>query len=187
MKNLFAVLIAVLCAVSAQAQTLTYTSGKSDIFKQEITFNVVFNDSNPIIDGKNQNAEEFYNARSVQEYINFVSDMEGAHPSFVTYYNEKRKGSIKSVIVIDDDAPYTLNVNVTTINVGNGGGMVFAMNAKSGGAVIHGTMSLVDNSSGETVCEMQFSGVKGMLGPKFSLRAISVYRYLADALLKSIK
>lgn len=187
MKQLITILVTFICAISANAQSLTFKSGNCDIFKDEITFNVVFNDSNPIIDGKDQSAEEYYSAKSVQEYNDFVSAMQRAHQSFITYYNQKRTGAIKSVIVTETEAPYTLNVNITTINVGNGGGVAFAMSAKSGGAVLHGTMSFVNNSTGETVCEMEFSGVKGMLGPKFTSRAISVYRYLADALLKSIK
>jgi hypothetical protein len=47
-------------------------------------------------------------------------------------------------------------------------------------------MKLVKNDTQETVCEYEFAGVKGMLSPKFQLRAISVYRYLADGLLKTM-
>lgn len=45
----------------------------------------------------------------------------------------------------------------------------------------------MDNVTGEVVAGYGFSGAKGMIGVKFGMRAISVYRYLADALLKEIR
>ena len=61
------------------------------------------------------------------------------------------------------------------------------MSRKAGGALINGMMQLVDNQSGETVCEFEFAKVKGLMAPVFKARAISVYRYLADGLLDAIK
>lgn len=46
-------------------------------------------------------------------------------------------------------------------------------------------MKLVDDSD-NVLCEISFNGIKGMLNPKFTGRAISVYRYLADALINDI-
>ena len=87
----------------------------------------------------------------------------------------------------NDTAKDTLKVNVTSMNVGNAGGMIWGMSRKAGGALINGTMQLVDNQSGETVCEFEFAKVKGLMAPVFKARAISVYRYLADGLLDAIK
>ena len=71
------------------------------------------------------------------------------------------------------------------MNVGNAGGMIWGMSRKAGGAQIEGTMQLVDNATGET--KFEFAKVKGLLAPVFRARAISVYRYLADGLLKSVE
>ena len=185
MKKIFTILVMAFCAFTLQAQSLKYKSGNPAIFKNDFSFNVVINDTNPIIDGKNQLAKDYYTAKSEQEYVNFVIALERAHQSFITYYNEK-KGSIQSKIIHSTDAPYTLKIDVSSMNVGNGGGMAFGMTAKAGGALINGTMILVDNSTGDVLCEMEFSRIKGLMAPKFTARAISVYRYLADEVIKSV-
>lgn len=175
------------CEKLAQAQEImTIKSGDASIFHDEICFNVVINDANPIIDGKYQHAKDYYTAKSEEEYANFLKDLDRAHESFVTYYNEK-KGGIKSSINNTSESTYTLTVDVTTMNVGNGGGFAYGMSKKSGGAVVYGTMTFTDNNSGDTLCEFEFSGIKGLLSPKFNGRAISVYRYLADAFIKTIQ
>jgi hypothetical protein len=186
MKKIIISIALALCAIAVQAQSIVYKTGSSSIFNEDITFNVIINDSNPVIDGKDQLAKDYYTAKSEQEYANFLQALDRGHESFITFYNEN-KGKIKSAIVHDEKAPYTLKVDVTSMNVGNGGGFAFGMTAKAGGALINGTMVLVNNESGEVVCEMQFTKIKGMLGPKFTMRAISVYRYLADAIIKSVK
>ena len=48
-------------------------------------------------------------------------------------------------------------------------------------------MQLVDNATGETKCEFEFAKVKGLMAPVFRARVISVYRYLADGLLKAVE
>ena len=75
------------------------------------------------------------------------------------------------------------------MNVGNAGGMVWGMSRKAGGALINGTMQLVDNQTGEVACEFEFAKVKvkGLLAPIFKARVISVYRYLADGLLEAVE
>lgn len=85
------------------------------------------------------------------------------------------------------DAEYTLKINVVSMNVGNAGGMVWGTSRKAGGALINGNMQLINNETDEVVCEFIFAGVKGLLSPVFKGRAISVYRYLADNLLKAVK
>lgn len=58
---------------------------------------------------------------------------------------------------------------------------------KAGGALINGNMEFIDNATGKVVCEYEFARVKGLMGPMFQARVISVYRYLADALLNAIR
>ncbi len=175
------------CEKFAQAQEIMkIKSGDASIFHEEISFNVVINDADPIIDGKYQNAKDYYTSKSETEYSNFLRDLDRAHESFVTYYNEK-KGVIKSSIDNTPESLYTLTIDVTTMNVGNGGGFAYGLSKKSGGAVVYGTMIFTDNTSGNILCEFEFSGIKGLLSPKFNGRAISVYRYLADAFIKTIQ
>lgn len=185
MKKLFLSLILTFSALCAYSQNgLRLLSGDVSVFNEPITFNVTINDSNPIIDGKDQLAEDYYKNQSEKHYKDFITSLERAHESFITYYNEK-KGDIKSSINNFSDAQYTLHIDVTSMNVGNGGGFAFGFTAKSGGAVLNGTMKLVDDSD-NVLCEISFNGIKGMLNPKFTGRAISVYRYLADALINAI-
>ena len=122
------------------------------------------------------------------EYEKFVNDLDRAHKSFVTYFNEKKPGKVKFEMADSaTTADYTLQITVTTMNVGNAGGFAWGLSRKAGGAQIEGTMQLVDNATGEVVCKFEFEKVKGLLAPVFKARAISVYRYLADELLKTVK
>lgn len=88
---------------------------------------------------------------------------------------------------MNEQAKYTLKINVASMNVGNAGGVAWGITRKAGGALINGNMQLVNNETGEVVCEFIFAKVKGLLSPVFRGRAISVYRYLADNLLKAVK
>lgn len=170
------------------ADRVTLVKGDKDIFKTEATAVVVIDDHKTLIDGKDQTADVYYTAQSEEEYAKFIEDLDRAHLSFTTYFNEKKKKNIGMVMADSSDtAKYTLNIKVTTMNVGNAGGMIWGMSRKAGGAQIEGTMQLVDNATGETVCEFTFKKVKGLMAPVFKARAISVYRYLADELLKAVK
>ena len=107
----------------------------------------------------------------------------------LTYFNEKKR---KALLTVSSDsavqADYTLNVKVTLMNVGNAGGMVVGNEPQSGRRTDRRhTMQLVDNATGETKCVFEFAKVKGLMAPVFRARAISVYRYLADGLLKSVE
>ena len=170
------------------ADPVKMSSGNKAVFEEEAAANVVIDDHKTMIDGKNKPADVYYGEKSADEYQKFIDDVNRGHESFITYFNEKRGQKIKLAMTQDNDtAKYTLKVNVTSMNVGNAGGMIWGMSRKAGGALINGTMQLVDNQSGETVCEFEFAKVKGLMAPVFKARAISVYRYLADGLLDAIK
>lgn len=184
--TLFCILAGVLTVNAANPVRLI--DGDVSIFQQDGIAFVVIDDHTTIIDGKDQTADVYYGNKSVSEYENFKADVDRGHASFITYYNEKRKISTKLIMSdTDENANYTLKVNVTSMNVGNAGGAFWGMSPKAGGALINGTMQLIDNSNGDVLCEFEFENVKGMLSPVFKARAISVYRYLADGLLKTVQ
>lgn len=162
--------------------------GDKGVFLTEATVRVVIDDHKTLIDRRDQTADVYYGAKGADEYAKFVDDVDRAHESFVTYFNEKKR---KALLTMTSDsaaqADYTLNVKVTLMNVGNAGGMIWGMSRKAGGAQIEGTMQLVDNATGDTKCVFEFAKVKGLMAPVFRARAISVYRYLADGLLKSVE
>ena len=146
--------------------------GEKDVFFTEATVRVLIDDHKTLIDRRDQTADVYYGAKGEDEYAKFVDDLN------------------RALTVTSDStaqAAYTLNVKVTLMNVGNAGGMIWGMSRKAGGAQIKGTMQLVDNATGETKCEFEFAKVKGLMAPVFRARAISVYRYLADGLLKSVE
>ena len=171
------------------ANPVKLTNGDAAVFQEEAVAYVEIDDHKTIIDGKDQTADVYYGAKSEAEYKSFVEDVDRGHESFVAFYNEKRKKGTKLTLTgnQEESAKYTLKVNVSSMNVGNAGGMVWGMSRKAGGALINGTMQLVDNATGSVVCEFEFKGVKGLLSPVFKARAISVYRYLADGLLKAVQ
>ena len=162
--------------------------GDESIFTQDVIVNVMIDDYTTLIDGRNQTADVYYGNQGQKVYEDFVADLNRGHASFITYFNEKKPMSVKlSMADSAVDAQYTCKVTVTLMNVGNSGGMAFALSAKTGGALINGNMEFIDNATGKVVCEYEFARVKGLMGPVFRARAISVYRYLADALLKAIR
>lgn len=192
MKKLVLLFIAMTMAfsLSAQKNSVQLVSGDKDVFyKEEAIVNVVIDDHKTLIDGKDKTADVYYGDKGGDEYKNFVEDLDRAHESFITFFNEKKSSRIKLTMTGEPqfDAEYTLKINVVSMNVGNAGGMVWGVNRKAGGALINGNMQLINNETDEVVCEFIFARVKGLLSPVFKGRAISVYRYLADNLLKAVK
>lgn len=189
MKKVFLVMALLMGVVALQAgNPVKLVKGDKGIFLTEATVRVVIDDHKTLIDRRDQTADVYYGAKGADEYAKFVDDVDRAHESFVTYFNEKKR---KALLTMTSDsaaqADYTLNVKVTLMNVGNAGGMIWGMSRKAGGAQIEGTMQLVDNATGETKCEFEFAEVKGLMAPVFRARVISVYRYLADGLLKAVE
>lgn len=189
MKKVFLVMALLMGVVALQAgNPVKLVKGDKSIFLTEATVRVVIDDHKTLIDRRDQTADVYYGAKGADEYAKFVDDVDRAHESFVTYFNEKKR---KALLTMTSDsaaqADYTLNVKVTLMNVGNAGGMIWGMSRKAGGAQIEGTMQLVDNATGETKCEFEFAEVKGLMAPVFRARVISVYRYLADGLLKAVE
>lgn len=183
----FAVMMACVLAVCA-GNRVKLIEGDKSIFMEAYVANVVIDDHTTMIDGKDKPADVYYREKSEAEYEKFVNDLDRAHKSFVTYFNEKKPGKVKFEMADSaTTADYTLQITVTTMNVGNAGGFAWGLSRKAGGAQIEGTMQLVDNTTGEVVCKFEFEKVKGLLAPVFKARAISVYRYLADELLKTVK
>ncbi len=176
---MFGTLLSTLIVTAANPVKLK--SGDISVFKEKVVAHIVIDDHKTIIDGRNKPADVYYGEKG--EYEKFVADLERGHQSFITYFNEK-KGKIKMTMSDSaNDAEYTLKVNVSSMNVGNAVGGAWGI-GKTGGALINGTMELIENKTGKVVCEFEFSGVKGLLGSKFKTRVISVYRYLAAELLK---
>ena len=183
-KFVFVFILLVSAAISNAADFVVLKSGDKAIFTKEATAYVVIDDHKTMIDGKDKTADAYYGE---DEYKQFIDDVDRGHDSFITFFNEKKKNKIKlTMSSSNDNAEYTLKVNVSSMNVGNAGGIAWGMSRKAGGALINGTMQLVDNASGETVCEFEFNNVKGLMAPVFKARVISVYRYLADELLKAV-
>ena len=192
MRKLVLMFIAMTMALSLSAKKniVQMVSGDKDVFyKEEAVVNVVIDDHKTLIDGKDKTADIYYGDKGADEYQKFIEDLDRAHESFITFFNEKKGGRIKLTMTGEPqfDAEYTLKINVVSMNVGNAGGMVWGVNRKAGGALINGNMQLINNETDEVVCEFIFAGVKGLLSPVFKGRAISVYRYLADNLLKAVK
>ena len=189
MRKVILVMALLMGVVALQAgNPVKLVKGEKDVFFTEATVRVLIDDQKTLIDRRDQTADVYYGAKGEDEYAKFVDDLDRAHESFITYFNEKKR---KALLTVTSDstaqAAYTLNVKVTLMNVGNAGGMVWGMSRKAGGAQIEGTMQLVDNATGEVKCEFEFAKVKGLMAPVFRARAISVYRYLADGLLKSVE
>ncbi|MDO4165139.1 MAG: hypothetical protein Q4D56_12265 [Bacteroides sp.] len=183
---LFVLLVSVVALQAANPVKLT--SGDKAVFTESVVTNVVIDDHKTMIDGRDQTADVYYGEKSAAEYEKFVDDVDRGHESFITYFNEKKKSKIKMTIADQyKQAAYTLKVNVTSMNVGNAGGIIWGLSRKAGGALINGNMQLVSNETGEVVCEFQFEDVKGLMAPVFRARVISVYRYLADGLLKAVQ
>lgn len=190
-KYLLLLVIAVAGMMSAAAgNKVELTQGDKSIFQRDVEVNVEIDDHTTIIDRYDKTADVYYTEKSQDEYDKFVDDCDRGHASFITYFNENKAGKAPKVKLSFADnaaANYVLKVKVDRMNVGNAAGVAFGMSRKAGGAQIEGTMTLVDNATGQAVCEFKFKEVKGLMAPVFRARVISVYRYLADELLKTVK
>lgn len=185
MKRIIFSLAMAFCCISAYSQdNVTIKSGDVSVLSEEVAFSVEINDFNPLIDGKNQSAEEYYTEKSEKHYEDFVTSLKNSHKGFAEYFNKKKGKAIKSSV--EAEGQYKLLVDIASMNVGNAGGMVWGVSPKAGGILINGDMTLID-SEGKTVCEMSFENVKGLMAPKFEDRAINVYRLLAKKLILEIE
>lgn len=183
------VCLMVIVASSYAGSPVKLVKGDKEVFFTEAAVQVVIDDHKTLIDRRNQTADVYYGEKGADEYAKFVDDLNRAHKSFITYFNEKKR-EVRLTMADSlgtDTAAYTLRIKVSLMNVGNAGGMIWGMSRKAGGAQIEGTMQLLDNADGAVLCEFEFSKVKGLMAPVFRARAISVYRYLADGLLKAVE
>lgn len=174
------------CVCSFARNPVRVDGGSLDIFTEPISINVEINESEALIAGLSQSFIDYLVERSEGADDRVDDDLNRAHDSFISYYNEK-KGDIASTVVMSEECAYTLYVYVTKVNVGNSSPNLDNINYKAGGAHISGNMLLVDNAAKKVICEMSFKRVKGVRSPVFSARAISMYRYLADGLLRNIR
>ena len=184
MKKIMLLLFTVLSIATHSAENpIRLVKGDNAIFTKNVTAKVIIDDHKTIIEKKNKPADVYFKSQGAGKYDAFVSDVDRAHASFVTYFNEKKKSSIKMRVGLHESgAAYTMKIKVKSMNVG---AVAFGFSHKTGGVVLNGTLSVINNKSGKTVCEYEFEGVKGTMAPKFEIRAISAYRYLADALLEA--
>ena len=115
MKKAFFAWIMLLGAVTLKAANpVKLTNGDAAVFQEEAVAYVEIDDHKTVIDGKNQTADVYYGEKSAQDYENFVADLDRAHESFVAYFNEKRKTSVKLMMTGEktDSVEYVLKVNV---------------------------------------------------------------------------
>lgn len=187
MRKLILILVCVAsCVCSFARNPVRVTGGSLDIFMEPVSVNVEINESEALIAGLSQSFIDYLVERSEGADERFYDDLNRAHDSFISYYNEK-KGDIASTVVMSEECAYTLYVYVTKVNVGNSAPNIDNINYKAGGVHISGNMLLVDNATKEVICEMSFKRVKGVRSPVFRASAISMYSYLADGLLRNIR
>ncbi len=157
---------------------MEFKDGDKSPFYEAVYANVVINDDTTWIDNVGQRADVYFMSRSAVEYEKFVTDLNRGHSSFVTFFNENRSQLTKMTFTNGyGKAEYTLEIKIDTMWTGGTGA----------GAFVTGYMLLTDNNTRENVAEFCFNKVRGRAAPIFQLRSISVYRYLADALLKAIQ
>lgn len=84
--KLFLLIFCVINSVMIFSQKVEVKNGNINILSEEITFNVVFNDSNAIIIGRNRTAKEYYTAKGTTHNYDFVAALDNAHSHFVTFF-----------------------------------------------------------------------------------------------------
>lgn len=180
--KLFLLIFCVINSVMIFSQKVEVKNGNINILSEEIIFNVVFNDSNAIIIGRNRTAKEYYTAKGTTHYYDFVAALDNAHSHFVTFFNTKKRAKIKSQIDQSQNCLYTLYIDVTSMYVGNGLGGT----TETGGVSLNGKITLLDNSTKNIICECIFSDIQGEKAGRFRIRSIYAYEFLAEMLIKEI-
>ena len=74
---------------------------------------------------------------------------------FSVQFNYQNKGGLQ-VVTSAADSRYRMDICLSRLNIGNAGGILDLDDSTAGGAKISGLIKLTDQSSGETLCTLEF-------------------------------
>lgn len=144
MKRILTALALLLASVSLfAAKPLKVVSGSPDVLKQDVTATFTLDVSQASFENKQD-----FKSWSGADYDTYVQLM---NDSFFQFFNKYSTG----MKLVKEDAPYNVVLDIRLFEEKMG------INFGQFSIKIDGTVSVVDKASGEVVCQMAISGLKG--------------------------
>jgi len=159
MKNLIISLSCLLCGVALYAGTpVVLKSGDPSIMKEKTTAFIELDFSATMVG--DQPINEYLKSRGDDFVKVFPQNKELASNLFASAFNKRSKGM--KVSYKDSDLPYKIVVRVKNLDYGNPAG-VFVPHAptKAGGAIIDGTLEIINVSTKEIICTFTINQLQG--------------------------
>ena len=162
---------------------LTVKSGELSVLKTPSTATFEFDYSATKV-GK-QTLKEYLKSKGDDYVRDWPTDRDNAAKHFSYLFNDKNKKKMQ--FKMDDvNAEYKMKINITSIDMGNDGGVFVSSYAPRtvGGAVLTGTIEIIDLKTKGVVLTLDMGEVKGEHALTQKLRLILVYDELAKYLAK---
>ncbi|MBR6054091.1 MAG: hypothetical protein IKP46_01975 [Bacteroidales bacterium] len=176
MKKFLLLAAAILVSAMAFAKDYLYpTFGDISVLKDKAnTIFVQFDYTQATVSGIN--FFEWQKARGEEWVRDWPREEAEIRDYFTRYFNKKNK---KGAALVSDPAIATHKMIITPsmIDMGNtGGAFVPGFNPKSGGAVLWGTIEVLDNRTGQTVLVLKMDEIRGNSGYSETIRLkLAVY------------
>ena len=176
MKKSLLIAAALLVSAMAFAKDYLYpVSGSISVLKNKAnTLYVQFDYTQATVEGIN--FFEWQKARGEEWVRDWPYEEAGIRDYFIKYFNKKNK---KGAAIVSDPslATHKMIITPSMIDMGNtGGAFVPGFNPKSGGAVLWGTVEILDNRTGETVLVLKMDEIRGNSGYSETIRLkLAVY------------
>lgn len=171
----FATILLVLGSFGLRADEVAYGNGHIDVVEGSLA---ILNQKVParlVMDYSNTRVVEFGRKDNVDkdcgplpEYLaskgeDYVADWDPMKDNLQAYLEEKINKRNK-MYIDDENAQYEMRIVVEQLDFGNATARVFSSFHEEGGAVFSGKVILTDLSSGDTLCVVSVSWMKGKNG-----------------------
>ena len=168
------------------AKPVTVQSGDISVIKKTSIAQLEFNFSDTKVG--NETLDEYKARRGkvfIREWKAIVASTKISLPKFFNSTNKKGMQLTTEAV----DASYKFVINVNDFNTGDSfsgtiAGWVnpFHISGKAGGALMIGTIDIIDLKTNNVVCRLNINGIKGKGNISFEHRFQSMFNYLAQTI-----
>lgn len=182
-KTLFLMVCLFVSITSFAGNPVIVKSGNVDVIKQHVGAILEFDYSKTKIEGKELHA--YLKDRGGDVAKDWPSDNEKAKSYFVQEFNKKNdKGMFVST---ETNSPYKIIVHVSTLDLGNTAASFLSFSAKGGGAIMTGTIDIVNAKTNKSECTLEITELKAISHPSEVIRRGLLYASLAKNVSKLVK
>ena len=188
-KPALCVLLCLFYAVTLfAAKTVTVQSGDISVIKKPSIALLEINFSNTKVG--NETLDEYQTRRGkviIREWKAIMASTKTSLPKFFNSTNQKGMQLTTEAV----EASYKFVIHVNEFYTGDSFSGTIAMMAnpfhisgKAGGALMKGTVDIIDMKTNNVVCRLDVNGIKGKGNMSFEYRFHSMFNYLAQTICK---